>query len=64
MMDDVWGIDEVAEGQPPKQLPAAQIVADVAEQWENIGLQENLKKREEAQEGGEVQGLYVHPSEH
>ena len=64
MMDDVWAIDVVDGSTDLKALPGAQWVDKVSAEWEKVGLEENMKKREEATAGAEVQGMFVDPVTH
>jgi len=65
ILDDVWALDCVDTKPMMNELPAgAQLVAKVADQWLKFSLEENQKKRVEAQEGEEVQGLFVDPVAH
>jgi hypothetical protein len=62
MSDDVWAFDQA--GSNEEGLPSGkEMLESIGEAWTKCGLEEHLGKRLE-ETSGELQGYFIHPSQH
>ena len=66
ILDDIWAVeeDDPSRLRDPASLTGPTWTQRCAAVWERSGVQENLEKRVVAAEGAEVQGYFVHPTQH